>query len=211
MQYGLDPAWLAIYGNTGWMAWNAILAIAPLTLAVPLFRLGRRPSVLWWGGLAAFVALLPNAPYVLTDVVHLLPDLQQAQGLPGALGLLVQYAALFTAGVLSYVVSLVLAVRWLADRGWRRGTVAIELGAHLACAVGIYLGRVTRLNSWDLLDVPLVAVALLDLGAVRPLALIAAMFAVLCAVYWPVKIIVLALAAYRPWQHPPRWPEPAGG
>lgn len=212
VQYGFDPAWFAIYGNAGWMAWNTILALAPLTLAALLFRRGRRHSPLWWLGIAAFAVLLPNAPYVLTDVVHLVPDLQRAERLSGALGLLAQYAVLLVVGTLSYVISLVFAVRWLRDRGWTRGTVAVELGAHLACAVGIYLGRVTRLNSWDpLLDPPRVAAALLDLGAARPVALIVLMFALLCAAYWPGKIILLALVAYRSSRHPPWWPAPTGG
>src|SRR6478736_5332776 len=51
-----------------WMSWNLLLAAIPMLLAVLLFHRPRRHSVLWWGGVAAFVLFLPNAPYVVTDL-----------------------------------------------------------------------------------------------------------------------------------------------
>src|SRR4051812_24343730 len=54
-----------------WMVWNLALAAVPVFLAMALFRPGRRHGVGWWLGTALFVLFLPNAPYVLTDVVHL--------------------------------------------------------------------------------------------------------------------------------------------
>lgn len=51
-----------------WMVWNTVLALVPLALSITLFSPARRiRSVSWWVGLAAFFAVLPNAPYVLTD------------------------------------------------------------------------------------------------------------------------------------------------
>ncbi len=196
MTFGLLSA--AVLGNVGWMAWNTMLALAPLALAVVLFRPGRRPNLIWWVGAAAFLALLPNAPYVLTDVVNLIPDLQGSPRLAVSIALLGQYAALFVVGLLSYTASLLLLVRWLKAGGWGSATVAVEFGLHLLCAVGVYLGRVPRLNSWDpLLDAGRVAAAVNSLGAARPVAMIILMFVVICAGYWPTKIVMLAVASYR--------------
>src|SRR5215813_31019 len=78
--------WLAAVGRSAWrwhghwMAWNTGLAAVPLVLALLLFRQGRRRTVPWWAGAVAFVAFLPNAPCVLTDVVHLLGDLRRSDG-----------------------------------------------------------------------------------------------------------------------------------
>lgn len=54
-----------------WMSWNLLLALMPWALAVWVFREGqpiRRASL---AAAALSVAFLPNAAYVLTEVVHL--------------------------------------------------------------------------------------------------------------------------------------------
>jgi uncharacterized membrane protein len=54
------------------MVWNSLLALVPLALALVVFRRGARTGTFWWrAGVAIFVVMLPNAPYVLTDVIHL--------------------------------------------------------------------------------------------------------------------------------------------
>ena len=61
-----------VLGNGPWMTWNVALALLPLLAAVVLFgRDAAHRSMLWWAGLVGLVLFLPNAPYVLTDVVHL--------------------------------------------------------------------------------------------------------------------------------------------
>ena len=144
----------ALVANAGWMGWNAFLALVPLMLARFLFGHRERPRWLLITGGAVFVAFLPNAPYVLTDVLHLPRDLYYADGWVAA-GLLVQYLTLFAVGFVAYVLSLVRLERWLADRGVsRRAVLVTDLSLHALCAVGIVLGRVFRFNSWDLVTNP---------------------------------------------------------
>jgi uncharacterized membrane protein len=194
--------WAALRANGFWMAWNLILALVPLLLATVLFRRGRRPTIAWWVGLAAFLILLPNAPYVLTDVVHFVPDVRGADRLSVALAFIAQYGLFFLVGVESYVASIVLLTRWLEGRGRSRATVPAELGIHALCAVGVYLGRVVRLNSWDIVLRPARFIdSLADLATARAIALTALTFAVVSAVYWTGKYVTLALASYRPRTH----------
>src|SRR5437764_9379148 len=102
--------------NTVWMTANVVLAAVPFGLAVGLFARPRAKTWSWWVGVAAFVAFLPNAPYVLTDVVHLKANLQHAAGTLEVVGLLVQYGLLFGAGLAFYGGCLaVLRRRLLAD------------------------------------------------------------------------------------------------
>jgi len=198
----LTLIWAALRGNGFWMTWNLTLALVPLLLAAVLFRVGRRPTIAWWAGLAGFLILLPNAPYVLTDVVHFVPDVQGADRLSVTLAFMAQYGLFFLVGAESYVASVVLLTRWLEGRGRSWATVPAELGIHALCAVGIYLGRVARLNSWDIVLRPGRFVdSLADLAAPRAFALTALTFAVVSAVYWTGKYVTLAVASYRPRAH----------
>ena len=131
------------------MVWNVFLAFVPVVLALILFRHRARRTPVWWGGLALWVLFLPNAPYVLTDVVHLFHDVDHAANQTERYEILAVYAAMFAAGMACYVASLQLF------RGYLHRTVAARLVAplliavHTLCVLAIYIGRVVRLNSWD--------------------------------------------------------------
>jgi len=194
----LTLIWAALRANGFWMAWNLTLALVPLLLAAVLFRGRRRPSAGWWVGLAAFVVLLPNAPYVLTDVVHFVPDVRGADRLSVAIAFIAQYGVFFLVGVESYVVSVMLLTRWLQARGRSWATVPAEVGIHAVCAAGVYLGRVGRLNSWDIVVRPDRFIhSLAGLGSPRAIALTALTFVAVSTVYWAGKHVTLALASYH--------------
>ncbi len=128
------------------MVWNLFLAVVPLALSVWLFRLAPRRNPLWWCGVAAFVAFLPNAPYVLSDVIHLVPRLESEPSWVRATVLVSGFGAFFLIGLEAYALSIVNLRHYLG-----RVVVPLELGIHALAAVGVYLGRVQRFNSWDLL------------------------------------------------------------
>jgi uncharacterized membrane protein len=171
----------ALVSNVGWMGWNLFLALVPLALARYLFGHHERPRWLLVTGGAAFVAFLPNAPYVLTDVLHLPRELSTAHADHWLAAALVgQYLCLFAAGFAAYVLSLVRLERWLADHGVSRRTVlVVDLSLHGLCAVGIVLGRVFRFNSWDLLTNPGGLVDLVRIPEPRTFAVLFVLFAIL--------------------------------
>jgi uncharacterized membrane protein len=187
----------AVVGNGYWMAWNLMLALVPLALAVLLFSRPARHGPAWWLALAAFVAFLPNAPYVLTDVIHLVDD---AQTVPSdavmSFVVIPQYAAFFLVGFQAYVGSLLLVGRWLVRSGRASWVVPVELALHGLCAVGIHLGRFDRLNSWDVVHRPsTVGDGLTGLDPV--LVLVA--FVAVAGCYSVMKRVTLALVLlYRP-------------
>ncbi len=151
---------------------NVLLAAVPLLLA-PLFLLARRHL----GGGSARVAavflavvwllFLPNAFYLLTDFMHLNPDvLVNAPGGTATYALrygrgegLYLYDALllFAATVFgAYAGGLAL---WRAYRWLRSKTSPTLAGAGLAAimvasAIGVYIGRFMRWNSWEGLTQP---------------------------------------------------------
>lgn len=134
-----------------WMGWNTLLAWIPVPLAWALFR-GRRlsRSPFWWAGLVLFVLFLPNAPYVVTDLVHLRGDIVSAdQDGPVVTAVLPVYALLIGSGFLAYYLALGAALRHLSRLGLAAWQGRVTIAAHAICAVGIFLGRWARLNSWE--------------------------------------------------------------
>jgi len=170
-----------LVGNAEWMAWNLFLALIPLGLARYLFGHRPRPRWLLITGGAVFVAFLPNAPYVLTDALHLPRELAATHGNHWlAAALLGQYLCLFAVGFVAYVLSLVRLERWLADHGVSRGAVlGVDIALHALCAVGIVLGRVFRFNSWDLVTNPGGLLDLVRVPQPRTMAVLFVLFVVL--------------------------------
>ena len=133
------------------LAWNLALAAVPLAASSVLVRLdrrGARASALVAVG-AVWLLFLPNAPYILTDLVHLRPR----GGAPFWYDLALLLSAAGT-GLLAGYVSLadvqgVVARRWGATMSW-----AVAVGALFSSAFGIYLGRELRWNSWDVVSAP---------------------------------------------------------
>ena len=184
----------AVASNSEWMAWNLMLALVPLALASVLFLHTGRRSAAWWLCAGVFVAFLPNAPYVLTDVIHLVDDARATTSdAVWSLALVPQYAAFFLVGFEAYVVSLLLVGRYVRANGWGRWVLPVELALHTLCAVGIHLGRFDRLNSWD-------AVARPDalwrgVAGLRP-AVVIVSFVAVAGSYVVMKAVTVALVAY---------------
>jgi uncharacterized membrane protein len=142
--------------------WNLFLASLPVVLAGPLarriaagsgFRLG--PLTLFVGG--AWLLLLPNAPYLLTEVRHFVLDREwreltaRAADDPAALRLAAGAGLLFllygAIGLVAFVAAVRPVERALRARfpRLRGGRIAL----HALVSLGVWLGLVPRHNSWD--------------------------------------------------------------
>ncbi|HBB31081.1 MAG TPA: DUF1361 domain-containing protein [Cyanobacteria bacterium UBA8803] len=191
-------AWKAWHRHSGWMAWNLFLAFIPLALSFWLFRRSSRSrSVLWWVGLVVFIAFLPNAPYLLTDIIHLIGAIRARYSVwIVTLVLIPQHVSVILLGFEAYVLSLINLGYYLRQQGMGKFILLAELITHALSAVGIYLGRFKRFNSWDLVTQPedLARTLLDDLTAKRPLLVMAISFIVLAVLYWLMKQVTLGLA-----------------
>jgi uncharacterized membrane protein len=161
------------------MLWNLYLAAIPALLAVALFRRPQRFGVTWMLGLVAWVLFLPNAPYVLTDVVHMVDDLRASPSRAHSYEVLATYALFFACGLASYVLSLKLFSRFLRRVTQPQVALATLIALHGLCVVAMYLGRFMRFNSWDAVFAP-GAVLESVIGVPRPTTLVVliAMFVV---------------------------------
>ena len=167
------------------MLWNLYLAAFPAVLAFVLFRKPERTGLAWCTGFVAWLLFLPNSPYVLTDVVHMVDEMRTATSRVHAYAILATYAVFFTCGLVSYVVSLQLFRRFLHRVSPRRLILPILLVVHSLCVVAMYIGRFMRLNSWDVLLAPrAVLAAVVRVPHPFTLIVLAAMFVVVGVGTW---------------------------
>ena len=133
------------------LIWNLALAWIPLVAALALDDVRSMPLVFQLPLFALWLAFFPNAPYLVTDIVHI--DPQGGHGVSSALGTLALVAAV-PAGLALGFSSLLLVERNLRGRFGGKVALTVSVLSLTAACVGIYLGRVVRLNSWDLLARP---------------------------------------------------------
>ncbi len=133
------------------MLWNLFLAWIPYLLTSYVIKensgiklFSRQALMLFW-----WLMFLPNAPYLLTDLVHL--SFNSNRGFWFDLLLILSFA--FT-GLLLFLFS-VQDIRYkvLSDYPlWLHK--GIVYGIFLLCGYGLYLGRCLRFNSWDVVTNP---------------------------------------------------------
>ncbi|MBK7896231.1 MAG: DUF1361 domain-containing protein [Anaerolineaceae bacterium] len=147
--------WFVRYMYTGSIAfffllWNLFLAWLPVLFALLARRRGASRVGRWlWGSL--WLLFFPNAPYLLTDLLHL--------GQIGRVPLWYDLIMLITFGLAGLFAGFA-SLFWLHElvaRTWNRlaGWLFVLLALGLS-SFGVYIGRFLRWNSWDLLLNPTV-------------------------------------------------------
>jgi uncharacterized membrane protein len=151
------------------LGWNLILAWVPLLVSLAIayrHAPGRRPRRLGTFALGAvWLAFFPNAPYLVTDLIHL-----RARGFVLHLYDAVMVFAFAMTGLCIAFLSLWLLHRLVERRlGAARGWLFVAVVAGLS-GFGVFLGRFPRWNSWDIVTRPGELFATLALHAQDPLA-----------------------------------------
>jgi uncharacterized membrane protein len=134
------------------LPWNLFLAWVPYGLALQASLLRARGWGRWWnlGPLGvAWLLAFPNAPYLLTDFIHLKPRPGVPMWFDAAM--LASFAASgWLLGLLALEVWKRLLEEWLGRVAAWGGVLAVSV----LCGYGIYLGRFERWNSWNVVNRP---------------------------------------------------------
>ncbi|MFN2471160.1 MAG: DUF1361 domain-containing protein [Gaiellaceae bacterium] len=137
-----------MYAN---LLWNLVLAWVPFAIALAVYdaaRRGARPAILVSSGVA-WLLFFPNAPYLVTDF-QLLRDASVAPVWYDVALLSAAAWAGLTLGFTSLYLMQSIARRVVGPIGVWLGVFGV-LGL---TSFGIYLGRVERWNSWDIVSRP---------------------------------------------------------
>lgn len=153
-------------GDLDYLLWNLALAWVPFVVALAVDDVRSTPLRLQLPLLAVWLAFFPNAPYLVTDLIHINPDDTGAVSLLGDATLV----SVAPAGLALGFSSLMLVERAVRERFGGRLALVVAVLSLAAASLGIYLGRVIRLNSWDILTRPRVVGSVLRQLVRDPLA-----------------------------------------
>ena len=138
------------------LAWNLFLAWIPFAISQRLIITQNRWKIVLLIG--CWLLFLPNAPYIITDFLHL----KERAPIPYWYDILLLFSAALN-GLLLGFASLLTIEKFLADRYGNRISGIIILLSFFLCAFGIYMGRYLRWNSWDIITNPdEIAIDILD-------------------------------------------------
>lgn len=177
--------WVHSRRPLSFLVWNLFLAAIPVLAAFFARHLSGR--IWFWPLILLWLVFLPNAPYIVTDLMHIRTTRPSNLWLDV---LLLGSSAL--TGLFAGLVSL----RWAQEAVTRRFSArlgwALVIAASLLCGFGVYLGRFQRWNSWDIVTRPteLLAEAWSALAETHVLAFSLLFSVVLFAGYATLTVIV---------------------
>ncbi|MEO0894864.1 MAG: DUF1361 domain-containing protein [Bacteroidota bacterium] len=142
---------LLLSGTIGmaFMVWNLFLAWVPWIISWIMTR-DNSPKWLFWGLMSLWILFLPNAPYMITDLFHLL----WRKGMPMWVDLCLIFSFAWTGMLLGFD-SLRMVQRRLKPMLPKWLDVLFAPFLLFLVAYGVYLGRYLRFNSWDIATHPL--------------------------------------------------------
>ena len=129
------------------LAWNLFLAWVPYLISLRMGGLRKR----WTRGVAfaAWLLFFPNAPYLLTDLLHL----HARPGVPHWYDLMLLLSFAWTGLFVGY--ASLLRVQDLLSAWWSARAARLAIPPLLIlCGYGVFLGRFQRWNTWDILQRP---------------------------------------------------------
>jgi len=152
------------FDNFKWMSWNIFLASISMIISLIIFKKE------WWQKKNIMIKLiliisfllyyffLPNAPYVLSDVIHLVRQIKDYRYFKLSdssiiVYLIPQYLLFIFIGFSMYVIAFQKLIHFLYECNVRHIFILLcKIFNPFLMAIGIFLGRYYRFNSWDIIS-----------------------------------------------------------
>ena len=140
------------------LVWNLFLACVPYLITF-ILQLTKVRTTVFWFSFIIWLLFLPNAPYLLTDFKHLRHHLSSIVWYD-----IILIASFALNGLVIGAKSLLMMTNLLDIRVSKIFKHSIMISVLYLSGFGIYLGRVLRWNSWDIVQNP--KELLYDLGSI---------------------------------------------
>lgn len=141
--------------NFSWMSFNIFLALIPVFTGW-VFYMATNKYIRYITGIIWFF-FVPNSLYLFTDIINLIYQWQFGI-LADRIVFLFQYSVLIFIGFITYILSIYPIERYFIIKKiniWTLNPSKIIILINFIIGFGITLGRVTRVNSWDVIYNPL--------------------------------------------------------
>jgi uncharacterized membrane protein len=129
------------------LAWNLFLAWIPFAISQKFTGVNNGWKILFLFG--AWLLFLPNAPYIITDFLHL----RQRPPIPYWYDILLLFSTALN-GLMLGLASLLVVEKFLVHRYGNKISALLIFFSFFLCSFGIYIGRYLRWNSWDVITNP---------------------------------------------------------
>lgn len=187
-----------IINNRGYtfafLAWNLFLAWVPYLISISLpwasKLLGAKFRWVLSGLLLLWLLFFPNAPYIITDLLHLRP--RPLVPLWFDLIMLLSFAWV---GLLLGIFSLLHLQQWVQARFRKNYDSFLAFTLIPLCSLGVFLGRFLRWNSWEVFSKPQILIAdlyqlITDPDSLRMAVLTTVCFSLLLFLFYlPIKTL----------------------
>jgi uncharacterized membrane protein len=137
----------------GFLVWNIILAWVPYIISIYISRHKKPNGIVFWLGISMWLLFFPNAPYMLTDYIHV-PNIKF--GPDAEISLLAWFDVIVMSlfiwtGYLLGLESLKSVHKRLNETLGKVLSWIFIVIVSILSGYAIFIGRYARLNSWDVL------------------------------------------------------------
>lgn len=136
------------------LIWNVFLAIIPFAITMYLSskqNISTFKLVVW---LIIWLAFLPNAPYIITDLIHI------RIGNDSLLWLDILVVLSFAlSGLFLFYLSIIDMQNLVKSKFEKIPIATLTFSILFLCGFGVYLGRFLRYNSWEIISNPQVLIS----------------------------------------------------
>lgn len=137
--------------NFSWMAFNLSLAFLPLIFAIFYFKFQNK--LLRFIFFCAWLAYLPNSAYVITDMIHFMEQWPIASSAERGV-IIWQYLIFEFFGLAAFLFALYPFEKAISETSVKKHIMKIMIIMNFLIGYGMVLGRVHRVNSWQVITAP---------------------------------------------------------
>jgi len=131
-----------------YILWNIFLAFAPFiisSLLLSFSKEGRLNKIVFIVGIFFWLLFIPNAPYIITDFIHL--------GVTRSIPIIYDVLLLFSSASVGLILGFhsLFHIEQIIKTKCQKNMASLFMGIIIIMiSFGVYLGRFLRFNSWDI-------------------------------------------------------------